>query len=344
MRYKLYIIILVSIFYSGCIEQIDFPVEDNPKVVVVDGTFSDVDEIQTIKLSHSVGVNLQIFDPISGANVRVEEACGHMIQFSETEKGIYTVYSKSEVDKNYRLNAILPDGRRIYSRYQGVRPTFPVTGVYIADTVLSYVNESGKLRVERSINCFAHSQGEPPEEELFLRYDLETVWQMTEAICSPLETVKTCYVYDRDVAFNIDLLELSPGTDDLNFERFIFRRKLDGVFGEVFSIKVDLLSYNEKEYRYWETLKTIFEQSGSVIDILPARLPSLIELEGNGEVFGHFAVVGKSSYVRFIRRSDFNSFIYPYCGAAGVLPYPFPQSCCDCASEPGASLFKPEYW
>ena len=140
------------ICFSGCIEQIDFPVEDNPKVVVVDGSFSDVSENQIVRLSYSVDVNLQTFDPVSGADVRVEEEGGELIQFYETEEGIYTSDSKAETNKKYRLNAILPDGRHIYSRYQGVRPSFPVTGVSIVDTVVSYINQSGKLRVERTID------------------------------------------------------------------------------------------------------------------------------------------------------------------------------------------------
>jgi hypothetical protein len=328
----------------GCIEQIEFPVEQSKRIVVVDGTFSDLEEEQVIKLSFSIDLNLQIFEPVSGASVRVEEEGGTFIQFNETEGGFYTAMAQAIPGKKYRLNAILPDGNRVTSRFQSVKPSFPVNNVEIVDTIANFINESGKRITLRSIECYAQSQGPAPDEDLFLRYDLETVWQLTEIPCSPFHTPKSCYIYDTDIAFDINLIELVPGTGDLDFETFIFRKNIDEAFGEVYSMKVDLLSYNEEEYRYWETLQNLFEQSGSITDILPARLPSLIETEGNDEVLGYFAVVGKTSYVQFIRNANFATHVNPYCGVPGFPPFPFPRQCCNCLAEPGGSVVKPDYW
>ncbi|NNF35963.1 MAG: DUF4249 domain-containing protein [Saprospiraceae bacterium] len=343
MKFSYLILILVFLF-SGCIEQIEFPVEKGKRLIVVDGTLSDLEEVQVIKLSFTVDLGIQIFEPVSGASVRVEEEGGTFIQFNETEGGIYTAIAQALPGKKYRLNAILPDGKRITSRFQSAKPSFPVNNVEIVDTIANFINESGKRITLRSIECYAQSQGPAPDENLFLRYDLETVWQLTEIPCSPFHIPKSCYIYDTDIAFDLNLIELVPGTGDLDFETFIFRKDIDESFGEVLSMKVDLLSYNEEEYRYWETLQDLFEQSGSITDILPARLPSLIETEGNDEVLGYFAVVGKTSYVQFIRNANFATHVNPYCGAAGLPPRPLPGPCCNCLSEPGGSVVKPDYW
>ncbi|NNF35964.1 MAG: DUF4249 domain-containing protein [Saprospiraceae bacterium] len=344
MKLKYHLMVLMLLSMCGCIEQIEFPIEESKSLVVVDGTFSDLDEIQEIKLSFTVDVNLQIFKPVSGADVRVEEEGGELIQFTEAQGGVYKTQSRAEVGKKYRLNAILPDGAKLTSRFQGVKPSFPVNSVSIVDTVANFINESGKRITLRSIECFAQSEAPAPSESLFLRYDLETVWFLSEIVCSPFVPPKSCYVYDKDIAFDLNLIEVSPEQGNLDFETFIFRRNIDEAFGEVFSLKVDLLSYNEEEFRYWETLQSLFEQSGNITDILPARLPSLIETDGDEEVFGYFAVVGKSSYVQLIRNADFATFVNPYCGAAGFPPFPFNRTCCNCLMEPGASIEKPDYW
>jgi hypothetical protein len=342
---KYLILMVVGIFLlDGCIEQIEFPIEASERKVVIDGTFSDLEEFQEIKISWSVEVNKQIFDPYSGAIVQVEEEGGDKILFQESQPGVYTAFAKADPQKKYRVLIQLLDGSIITSRFQSAPKSFPVTEVTVQDTVSNFLNESGQRVRVRSLECNARSQATTIEEQLFLRYDLETVWQLTEVQCGPFHTVKSCYIYESDLAFDIEMLRLEPQNEPIDFTTFVFRKPIDRSFGEVFSIKVDLLSYNKQEFRYWETIQSIFEQSGNITDVLPARLPQDLQVNGNAEVFGTFAVVGKSSYVRFIRNADFPTHVNPFCGAAGFVTFPFPPECCSCLNHPGASVVKPRYW
>lgn len=342
---RIHIIILVIFFtLSSCIEQIEFPIEDVEPIVVFDGTFSDVEETQVIKISKSVALNRQVFDPLENAFVSVESEDGVVIPFTEKNPGIYTSEGRAEKGKKYRMRTILPDGREVTSRFQGVPPSFTVDSISIQDTISNYLNESGKRVTVRSIEGTAHASEDKVTEDLYLRYDLETVWFVSEVVCSPFVPAKSCYVYDKDLAFDITLLEVEKNPLPVQFENFIFRREIDEAFGLLFSIKLDLLSYNEQEYRYWETVKEVFDQSGNVTDILPARLYTDLVTDDGSEIFGNFAVVGKTSFVRFIRNTDFATWVNPYCGVPGFTPRPRPDACCNCLLIPGASVEKPEYW
>ncbi len=339
------IITLALIFsLSACIEQIELPIEDVETSIVIDGTFSDVEERQLIKISKSVALNRQVFDPLENAFVSVESDDGQVITFAERNPGIYTAEGKAEREKKYRLKVILSDGREVTSRYQGVPPSFNVDSISIKDTISNYLNESGKRVTVRSIEGTAHASENGVAEDLFLRYDLETVWFVSEVVCSPFVPAKSCYVYDKDLAYDITLLEVEKNPNPIQFETFVFRREIDEAFGLVFSIKLDLLSYNEREYLYWETVKEVFDQSGNVTDILPARLYSDLITDDGSEIFGNFAVVGKSSFVKFIRNADFATHVNPYCGVPGFTPWPRPDACCNCLLIPGASTEKPGYW
>jgi len=58
----------------------------------------------------------------------------------------------------------------------------------------------------------------------------------------------------------------------VTFKSFVYRRRIDYVFGEIFALDLSLYSYNKEEFEYGRRSKQIFDQCGSVTDVRLARI------------------------------------------------------------------------
>ena len=334
------------VLLQSCIDQL--PQEEGavPKVVVVDGQFSDREGPHNILLSKAINLNSQVRQPITDATVGIVSMSGETLNFIHDNEvpGTYTYIGAASTDEAYKLQVRLSDGNEITSTFQSLPTGFPIESLRMEDDLLSFVDENGRSRTRWVLDLYAESNQQSIEEDLYIRYDIETVWQLTEVQCSPLHTTKSCYINDRDVAFDISLLELKKNDQAVDFEQFIYRRFIDEAIGEVMAIKVDALSYNQADYEYWERLKSLFSQTGNITDILPAKVVSNLAPSEGIEAAGIFSVVSQSEKVIFIRNSDVQLSVNPVCGAPGFTPRPRPQECCNCLLRNGASTEKPYYW
>ena len=343
MKHKI-LLLCILITYSSCVDEVDLNIEEAESVVVVEGVFTDIDEIQTVKLTKSIFLGSQVEIFVPGADLKIEDNTGSQIDLLEVSEGIYQVRAKAEQGKNYRLIGTLADGRSITSNFQEVPKPFSIDTVNVIDTLAFFIDESGDRRRVRSLEFYAQSGADQIEENLRIRYSVKTVYQVGEIVCSPFITPKVCYVYNDQVPFDVNVVELNKRSDPISFETLVYRRRIDYEFGEVFALDLSLYSYNESEFDYWRKLRQIFDQSGSLTDIRPARIQGNIITDNGTEVQGQFAVVAKDRNIRFVRDSDFPTRQRPLCGIPGQRPRPLPTPCCGCLAEPGAVLEKPDYW
>jgi len=183
------------------------------------------------------------------------------------------------------------------------------------------------------------------EKEEFVRFDIETVFLVLEAICSPFIASKACYVYNHKSNYEINLLNIPKSANQINISQKIFSKVLDYEFGGAFSIKADVKTYNQENFKYWQQYKSVFDQSGSVDDLIPARISGNL-LVTSGNVLGLFSLVRKSIVFKILRRGEAGGRnVEPYCGTPGFFePWPRPSECCECLRFPNSTVKKPDYW
>lgn len=336
---------LISIFFfSSCLDEVELETETEEQKIVVDGVFSDKLEKQVIKLRYSTFVENQQFSPVIDVKVAVEDDMGNTIEFTEEKPGDYSAMAQAQKDRRYRLK-IERDGQYdAVSNFQSVPNSFPLDSVSIVDSLTVFIDENGKRSTFNAVHFFSHGSAQNVASDLLLRYNIETAYQVSEITCSPFHVPKECYLLNDERPQSVELLEINMTQSPFSFKQHLMFRKNDYWFGEIFAIHAELLSYNEKEYEYWQNLKALFEQDGNLTDITPGRLLSNITRSDGIEVFGQFAVVGKSSITRSIRSSDFGRTIQPFCGVPGFRPWPLPDACCSCTLLNGASADKPDFW
>ena len=334
--------LFISMF--SCVERIDFPENQSESLIVVDGTYSATPGVQRIKLSSSIPVNRQVNEPISQAKVFVEDNLGNRIPFLEMEEGSYESQTPAVIGNTYRLYAELPDGRTIHSNYQEVPDSFQIKEIKHVDTLATFLNESGSTQRLKSIEFYAVAEQETVQEDFYLRFQYETAYQVLETKCSPFHNPKACYFYNDERPFDLNLFEIEAQTGPVSFESLVLRRATDYKLAELFALDLYLYNYNKEEFEYWKQLKQLFDQSGNVTDAIPARLIGNIVADDGSEVLGQFAVVGKTRKIKLIGNSDFPTYKLPFCGIAGLRPWPLPDECCNCLGLKGATTIKPDYW
>ena len=339
------VIYIISVFIiTSCLDKIELDTNQTLPRVVVDGVFSSIYENQVIRLSSSTFVENQIIEPLSGAAVFVEDQKGNRIQFIESEPGEYATVSQAIEGEEYNLKIILSDGDILTSRVQSVPETFELDSISIVDSLTVFIDEDGKQRRLNSIHFFAHAFSENINSDLYLRYDINTAYQVSEIICSPFKNPATCYIYNDERPQSVELLNLDANDNSISLRQPIYFRPIDFYFGEVFGLDVGLLSYNFEEYNYWVDLKSLFDQNGNITDILPGKLIGNVTSSNGKDVLGQFAVVGKSRVTKLVRNSDFSITQNPFCGVPGIPPWPLPDECCNCLAFPNSTLNRPDYW
>lgn len=335
---------LVVSFYA-CIDQIEFETSPQNRVFVIEGVFSNLEEMQVVRVSQSISLGSQVNEPVYDAQLFVEDGDGNRLELLSQNDGSYATMGQALPGKEYRLAGTLPGGLQITSNFQTVPTSVEVDEINLVDTLVTFLDENGKTTRWRALDFYANATLGPFTEKKYLRFSTNTVYQTSEITCSPFHTAKICYFYDDNPPSEVQLFTIDTGESPRSINSLVYRRQIDYTLGEIFSLDLHLFNYNAAEYEYWENLKSLFDQDGGITDVLPGRLKGNITAANGTEVQGQFAVVGKSRKIKFVRNSDFSTQQLPLCGLPGFRPQPLPGACCSCdGSSPSARLDKPDYW
>jgi len=346
MKMKQLIIFLLPLFILGCIEPYDFEANEVDKTIVVDAELSDSLFLQNIKISYLKKVGGQQFEGVSSATVMVEDDAGNEFLFQETDPGIYVSFFEAHRERKYRLNIDILNGGRITSDFEGLPPPIEIDSIAYEELEESFVNEDGKNRTLNVVKAYGIAGIPNNEEDLFLRFgNIETVFLFAERKKVTFPPPKTCFVYNLDIASEINVFEIKANSMDVAVRSLLFSKPINWEFGTVFSIKTDLISMNKPHFEYWKEIEQVYTQDGNINNPPPARIRTNLKVEDRPPVIGFFGMTSISSDVIFIRKTDLNTSILLRCGSlGGPYPNPYPDECNQCLLIEGASTTKPEYW
>ncbi|MEO6149760.1 MAG: DUF4249 domain-containing protein [Mucilaginibacter sp.] len=109
----LYINLLAAtvLLFASCEKVIDVDIKESPNQLVIEGNITDVEGIQTIKLSQSVPYTQNnTYPPVTGADVVVSDNEGNSFNFTESQPGLYTFGPLEGVaGRTYTMNVKVSD-------------------------------------------------------------------------------------------------------------------------------------------------------------------------------------------------------------------------------------------
>lgn len=281
-RSNWFIILSLAFIFKACVEPFEPHIEEEKKLMVIDGILNDRDSIQTISISLSSPYNEPEFIPITGCVVRVEDNLGTGLLFSEAKNGIYQAQADpgfAHAGKAYKLIVITPGGDIYESEYDTLTNCPPIRH-------LSYkVETQGTSDPDKSyhgIRFYVDVEGSSSDSRNFMwmyeetweyhaYYPIHYIWDGEELHdhTPELEGFKVCYM-------SRGLTEYKVGSSSMLVENKITQQPIHFVSNqserleEKYSLLVLQHSLTSGAYDYLERLQSQSGSPGGLYENQPA--------------------------------------------------------------------------
>jgi hypothetical protein len=358
------------ILTNSCISQFIPQTTQDQNLLVVEGLITDQPGNNTIKINSSVPLGGKYTAvPVSGCNVSITDDVGNAYYLHETGKGIYVADQTFQgvIGRYYTLH-ILTNSLNNNLSYQSspvlMKPVPPIDSVYAEMRVITQLAPDWPTGEGVQIYLSTH---DPENSCRFYRWEYVETWEFMLPYIVPNNI---CWINAN--SDKISIKSTSSLSED-RIERFplnLVTNKTDRLKIK-YSILVNQYSLNQEEFSYWEKLKNLTEDVGSLYDIIPSSIPSniLCVEKPDEDVLGYFSVSAVKSKRIFIK-DQFRGMpdLYVNCPGGSVLyndpipnlnvsvwvivdhPLPPPgfkvltyiKGCADCTVR--GSKIKPDYW
>jgi len=294
----------------GCVKQFIPSVDEGKDFLVVDGLVTDQNFSYRVRLSRTSKLGpMNTITPVKNCIVSVTDDFGTVSLFRESRNGIYISDSltfRGEPGRKYTLN--ISDGSNDYqSDIMEMKPVPPIDSLY---PVLEY-NDSYTLgKTVPGYQVYLNT-GDTTHACKFYRWNFVETWEFRIPFDYPTIINRICWKYDNsDKIYLKDVSALKENritSYPLNFittetDRLQYK----------YSILVNQYSLIEEEYQYWEKLKRVTENVGSLYDVVPMSINGNVHCTSNPSemVLGYFSVSSVASERIFIKNTlvDFPNF------------------------------------
>lgn len=347
MHHQMLLLTTLWVMFSGqgCVDEVNLKIDRDLQKITVVGLISDSLREHTIEIFRSAVLGLgqdNIYEPISQAKVIVRDDAGTVIPFNESStEGTYTATVKGVTGRTYWMEAELPDQTFIKSEPALLRPSPPIDSLTYEVGKLTFINNLSQLVEVEQVFVKATTQIDPGAKQKF-RWRAEGEYEFHEyegpgsKFCWIKNNVdfNQLYIFDAERLEGRALREQPVVSTEIN-ERFAFK----------YCFHVTQYTISDREFNYWNQLKSIININGSLFDPPPGNVKgNLISVnQPDEQIFGYFSVCGSSFKRLFVKPQDLGFSSLPgFCrrrfGAPGL------QECSDCRVIRHGTAERPEYW
>lgn len=303
--YFLSLIILVS--FKSCIDPFKPSLNKNESeyILVVEGLISNEPGSFEVKIGRSVPIDTLVnIIKVSGALVTIYDDNNNVYELEEVEPGRYKCLDESVkaiVGRNYHLS-IIDSGNNEYESTNVLMERTPdLKSIHWEETTKTIFSDN-KVFEQNGIDIFVDTN-DPTNSTKFYKWDIIETWEvvMPNKITAldgngmPYETFvqvpdkkKYCWVTreSQDI-----LVKSVDNKTDSNVENFIIKRiepEEDKLFFR-YSLEVKQYRLNKSMYEFWNKLKEINQDAGSLYDQVPGSTYGNISCCDDGtRVLGYF--------------------------------------------------------
>jgi hypothetical protein len=299
------------ILVHACVEPFEIENLTHTDILVIEGLLSTQQRNHQVSVSRTSAIDQRKFIPEEQAEVWITNGKDEVISLSEVRAGIYQTPPYAGVaGEKYTLHLNTSDGREYASRevvlkdgpeINSVTANFLTDQTDSEDGIHITVNTedvSGATRFYRWSFVETYQVQAPfpsnyiwlgGNEVMFRTHGIDTCW-VTDSLKNIL--IKTTAGQDQDKVTEFPL-RFIPGYS------YIMRHK--------YSILVQQYALTEESYQYWENLRIMNENQGSLADIQPGTLPGNVfsVTDQDETVLGYFEACKVSEKRVFFTPFDF---------------------------------------
>lgn len=339
------ILSLALLLLAGCIDPVDFKDLEQKEHLVVEASFTNVPELNYVRLSYSQPYanpyNVFVLD----ANVFVTSSEGEHYQFvNDGASGTYypaVPEAYGIVGHTYTLH-ITVDGKAYQSSPVTLKEPVPIEAVHfeVDEQVFSF-----KGYLEREVlpgYRVLVDYTDPANEKNFLRWTFSSVYEVStqpwefvdfNGNPAPKDRYARCFLREKLDRFKVVNDRLVNGRKVINQE--VLFLPFERYLGVKHKLTVYQHSLTEEAYNFFRIMEQQKETSGTVFDPPPAEVNgNMFNVnDGSEQVIGFFDASTVAVQKVTILREEID--YEPY------IPFKWPN---DCRELPGATIEVPEGW
>lgn len=370
--YLLLVGIIILTMFKGCIDPFKPALEksDENHMLVVEGMITNEPGSFAVKLSRSVRIDTMVnFLNESGAFVTIADDRSNIFSLEETVPGYYKCFDKSAIGvpgRTYQLSIVDAFGKEYESTPVLMENKPDFEHIYWEEAT-EKVFIDNEIVEQNGINIYVDSD-DPENRTKFYKWDISETWEvvMPNAITAldgrgmPYETTvkvpeekKHCWVTINSQNIIVKSVDNQAGSKVNNLLVQRIRSGEDKLFIR-YSIEVKQYALNKEMFTFWNSLKEINQDAGSLYDKVPVSIFGNISCcDGNEKVLGYFyaaEVTKKRIFIekgehKVVNENKYESCVY----VRDVTLYPFTAGfyarskfCGDCRDY--GNNVKPDFW
>lgn len=321
---------------------------------MVDGTFTNSEETDVVRLSYAVDYGEQTFLSVENANLIIYDDAGQSENLVETEAGVYEFQKnivRGEVGKTYYLEIVLEDGRTYHSNREMLQAAPVIDSFSYEIKNIEYANDFGSLVSSFNFNLFVESTINTEKNTNLLRWEVEHIYAFEKPFLYYLPP-DICYICYVEEILNPQIINIFDGRNFApvsSIKEQIATKVMDYTFAFPQSYRVAQYNISEPAYDYWSNINKISNQIGDIFDAPPAYVQGNINrIDDSSEtVLGYFSVAGVDYATIFITEGDVVEQYKPrpYCGIEPRSPSDqLVPACYNCLIIENSSKKRPDYW
>lgn len=302
----LFVFILFCFIFS-CISSFEPQIDKYENLLVVDGILTDEPGSCEVRLSRTYPYNhKRSSKPEINAIVQVLDDRGNVTVLSEKKDGYYTcddLNFAGEVDVKYKITVETSTGENCESEFEELKQSVPIENVYY-----KYQDKGNGVKgLQLYVDTF-----DPNGTSLYYAWDYYETWEFMVPYSSNIyDTDVVCYAHVYSKSF---LSKSTKGYSEDRVSQFplYFIDNTTNRLSVRYSTLIKQYVLTEKTFTFYENLKNINENVGTLYDKIPVILAGNIRnLDINGPpVLGNFQVSGVSEMRIFIENTELPYDLY----------------------------------
>ncbi len=344
--------IFCFLFSSGCIDQIQFELSDNENFdqLIVQGQIHTGAGPYTIRIGRTTSLSNGEYIPELGVTGKINSNKGLSEDLVEKGDGWYQIPGRivqGEVNISYELELYI--GNKTYLSHTESIPEIVEMDTIHWEQIDKPFLSSENIEVTRP---FVTINIDTPIPNLtqgpFLRWETFETYSLVENPPPPPASFSyICYFTFPTNPQEILLFNGQNFTGAYWENQWVGDRIIDWTFSSKHIFSVVQISMTEQAFQYWDRVKRVIDQEGTIFDSPPAAVPgNIVNIDNPQElVLGYFEAVSVDTIRTFTLKSDFApELASPLCISVGVYDPLQPPACYDCQSLEGASIVRPHFF
>lgn len=300
-------LVLLSLFHIiACVSPFEPEISKYENVLVVDGAVSNIPGSTFVILSKTSSYNDRYRNPVNAARISLIDDLGNEEHFLNTAGGTYHLPDSNyagQIGRSYKIHIETADGEICESLFEELKEPIPLDSVKY-EFVDGSTDGVGGIRivvdVENTNNLNA-----------YFYWEYKETWEFEVPYSSPLAPdSKICYKSEKPPVFIINSTYDLVQNQLLNYPLYFIDNTTNRLYRK-YSVIVTQHTLTEQCYVYYQDLKEVNEERGTLFDKAPLTLVGNMRNIANPEqaVLGNFQVSGAVTKRIFIENQDVADYL-----------------------------------